>query len=266
MSVADKILRAKADLDAVYEKGVADGKAQGGGGENPLMPIIDGTIKELNAQYLTGITSIRAYLFYQCGNLRSVVTPKNVTTIAAYAFSNCLALKDVDVSAGLAIIGANAFYGCTYLTNVVLGNTLTNIGGHAFYNCGRLSSLTIPDSVTSVGDYVFYNCKALESLVIGAKVSSVQVNTFYGCTGLVNVEVKGTIASNIAFTQSTLLSYDSITSIIEHLSDTATGKTLTFSKTAVDNAFKTDINPEGSTTRDWAMLVSTKSNWTIKLS
>lgn len=64
-----------------------------------------------------------------------------------------------------------------------------------------------------------------------------QSTTFAGCTALKNITIVGWIVNSTSFSSSTLLTKDSIESIVNHLSDTATGKTLTLSKTAVNAAF-----------------------------
>lgn len=90
--------------------------------------------------------------------------------------------------------------------------------------------------------------------------------TFAGTSALVNIKFTGTIAMSVAFQWSTKLSHDSIVSIITHLSDTATGMTATFSKTAVNNAFETSSGAaDGTSSEEWAALIATKSNWTISL-
>ena len=83
---------------------------------------------------------------------------------------------------------------------------------------------------------------------------------FNSCSSLENLKITGTIAKNGFNVQwSTKLSKASITSVINALSTTTSGLTVTFSKTAVETAF-------GSTTsQEWLALVATKSNWTISL-
>ena len=76
---------------------------------------------------------------------------------------------------------------------------------------------------------------------------------------LEDISFTGVIPVSLSFEQSTKLSKASIESVINHLSTTASGKTATFSRTAVTNAF-------GSTTASaWTTLVNSKSNWTISL-
>ena len=64
--------------------------------------------------------------------------------------------------------------------------------------------------------------------------------------------------SGINLAQSIYLSRDSIISIIAALSDNTTGKSITFSRTAVNNAF-----PNSD---EWGYYVGLKANWTIALS
>lgn len=65
------------------------------------------------------------------------------------------------------------------------------------------------------------------------------------------------IAASIDFKASTILSKDSIISVVNALSDTSTGKTVTFSKTAVTTAFG------GIDTEELLALESMKPNWTF---
>lgn len=79
---------------------------------------------------------------------------------------------------------------------------------------------------------------------------------FYGCYKLVNITIEGNIGDSINFADSSLLSEKSIRNIIGCLSATATGKTLSISKTAKEREF---------TEEEWQTLIATKSNWTISL-
>jgi hypothetical protein len=91
-------------------------------------------------------------------------------------------------------------------------------------------------------------------------------SSFTNCTALENVVFEGVIPKHITLAQSTKLSKASITSIIEHLSTTASGQTATFSKTAVNTAFETSAGTgDGSTSAEWQSLIAPKSNWTISL-
>ena len=80
---------------------------------------------------------------------------------------------------------------------------------------------------------------------------------FIGCTSLENLIIEGVIGtSSFNVRYSPKLSKASITSIINVLSTTTSGLTVTLSKTAKEAAFTTD---------EWAALIATKTNWTISL-
>ena len=95
-------------------------------------------------------------------------------------------------------------------------------------------------------------------------------NCFYRQSKLKEIRFdtsKGYISQNgVDFQWSTLLSKASITSIINALSDTTSGLSITLSKTAVNNEFETSKGASnGSTSQEWAALIATKSNWGISL-
>lgn len=96
-------------------------------------------------------------------------------------------------------------------------------------------------------------------------------NTFNKCANLKNIVFEGVIGQNINFQWSTLLTRASIESVVNHLSDTASGKTLTLSLTAIKTAFGADPHDwDGDGIKDgwigsseWIDLISTKPNWNI---
>lgn len=100
-------------------------------------------------------------------------------------------------------------------------------------------------------------------------VSEVTVfSNSFECSRLENITFEGAIGNDIDFNSCTKLTEVSIRSIIEHLSDTASGKTLTLSKVAVDNAYGWYIGDSfapGSSSGTWNELVVSKPNWTITL-
>ena len=115
-----------------------------------------------------------------------------------------------------------------------------------------------------------YNVNGLQYTFIGSSVETIDKlivvenlkysDTFNSCANLKNIVFEGVIGQAINFQWSTLLSHDSIVSVINALSTTASGQTATFSKTAVNNAFT-----GGSDGSEWQALIATKPNWTISL-
>lgn len=151
-------------------------------------------------------------------------------------------------------------------------------GNYMFASCSVLTHLpTISfTGLTESISNVFYCDKTLveiEKIKLKEDGSTTFLGWFDLCHALETIAFEGVIGQNMDLHWSTKLSKDSITNIINHLSDDATGKTLTLSKAAVDRAFKgglsaadpsttTDI---GSATVDWFDLITTKQNWTITL-
>lgn len=125
-----------------------------------------------------------------------------------------------------------------------------------------IPELTLGRGVTFTST-MFSECSRLHTIrkITLSDGFNVEFNTtFTNCTALENIVFDGIIPKNINMQWCTKLSKASITSIINALSTTATGQTVTLSATAVNNAFD-----GGSTGDEWLNLIATKNNWTISL-
>lgn len=88
---------------------------------------------------------------------------------------------------------------------------------------------------------------------------------FNNASSLANITFEGVIGKSINF-QWCPLTKASITNIVNTLSSTATGQTLTLKLSAVNTAFETSSGAaDGSTSAEFAALVATKTNWTITM-
>ena len=105
-------------------------------------------------------------------------------------------------------------------------------------------------------NYMFSDCsvKYIEKIISSANTKYYGY-TFQNATSLTDVTFEGVIARSVDSHWSPL-SKASILSIIEHLSDTASGQTLTLSKAAKEAAFSDT---------EWAELIATKPNWSVSL-
>lgn len=123
------------------------------------------------------------------------------------------------------------------------------------------SSTSITEIPLIVGhmqvDGLFQNCFALQTAALDVEERTRFTNTFFQCRNLENLTISGTIGENIDLQYSTKLSYASIESVVNHLSDNVSGKSVTFSYEAVGSAFNWDFG--GS----WSEFIATKPNWTI---
>lgn len=87
---------------------------------------------------------------------------------------------------------------------------------------------------------------------------------FVKSAALVNLTIEGTIGQNGFNVSWSPLSKASLTRIINALSSTTTGLSVTVRASAVKKAFETSEGAnDGMTSDEWLALVSTKPNWTI---
>lgn len=145
-------------------------------------------------------------------------TSKAVTT--ARMFTGCLAITELPI------------IDLTGITNRHLSTRITDM----FRRCTNLVTI---EKIIVEEDIIFDNC-------------------FMYDTALENITIEGTIGQNGFDVQwSTKLSADSLKSIINALSTTTTGLTITLPTTAQANYEA--VYGSGS----WATLTATRSNWTI---
>ncbi len=114
----------------------------------------------------------------------------------------------------------------------------------------------------------FSDCKKLktiEKLILKDDGSQSFSNTFSKCDELENIVIEGVIGKNgFNVSACTKLSSASIVSIIEALSETTSGLTVTLSQTAVNNMVFPIVGNKG-TYNSWTELEQSKPNWTISL-
>jgi hypothetical protein len=148
---------------------------------------------------------------------------------------------------------------CLESCGVTLDLSKSTYTGYFAMYCSYLTTLPKIDlSSATSNTSTFYNCpvlKTIDELVVSE--NTVFQSSFNLCPALENMIVTGTLAKNGFDVQwSTKLSKASIESIINALSSTTSGLTVTISKTAKEAAF---------TAEEWSALIATKTNWTISL-
>lgn len=149
-------------------------------------------------------------------------------------------------------------------SSVVVSN---NVYRECFHSATELqevdfSSAPAPNSYS----YTFYYCTSLKSLIINSKETTDFSYWLTQCSALEDITINGTIGKNIGFADCSSLNNKSIRNIINALSATTSGRTITLKKTAVQKAFETSSGAnDGNTSEEWLTLVASKSNWTITL-
>lgn len=137
--------------------------------------------------------------------------------------------------------------------------TCTANGASSMFGSSYVTDTLVPISISGANASVFYGSSivTIPLLILGSGITSMG-DWFTNMANLKDITIEGEIYVSTKFAQSTKLTAKSMVSIVEHLSPTASSKTLTFSATAVANA-------DWSTTdySSFDELIATKPNWTI---
>ena len=148
--------------------------------------------------------------------------------------------------------------GCTTLLQMFQSSQVKDIPELNASNCTSLSYTFGSEKVETI-----------EKLIISEKLTVVG-NAFNKAYTLKHCIFDGVLAvtgTGMNLKDCILLDKESITSLVNILSTTTSGLTVTLSLTAVNKAFETSENAnDGRNSTEWQTLVNTKTNWTINLS
>ena len=128
--------------------------------------VFDGNSEITSVVLPEGITSIPAYAFADCLEMKSLTLPDSLIYIDDSAFSFCVSLESITIPANVEHIGNYAFKGCYQITSVVIPSGVTYIGWEAFAFCDELASVTIPVSVSYIGEGAFLDTPWFEGLTV----------------------------------------------------------------------------------------------------
>lgn len=256
MTIADKVRRAKSDLDAVHNAGVEEGKAKGGyneGFEDAYDSFWDAVQQNGNRTDYAD-----AFVWWGCEDLNPKY--KIVPTYGS--------------NAARGMIYRNPNLKRLYSKDFDLSQLPNPSSASVDYTFSLCSSLEVVEDIglpaVKTLQYSFVNNAALKQVdVIRVAKETIVKDLLRSCPELVTVNIEGTIGqTGINLQESKKLSRASIESIIRALSDEASGQSITFSKAAVDEAFAWYIGGnkvEGSVSGAWTGLKDSKSNWAITL-
>ena len=240
-------------IDDVYNKGVSDGK------QSQYDLFWDNFQRYGNRKsYEYAFEKWDESAFYPKYNIKIGINSSGAddsgSATSAFRNFNSNMVNDIETNEPIDLAQRLEDCGVTLDTSLVTNFMYT----FSFANISRLPTIDM-SAVSNLGYMTFYYARKLETIdKIILKDDGSQTcnaNVFQGLGKLKNITFEGVIGSDINFQWSTLLTKESITSIINALSDT-TGATLTLSKTAVNNAFTAD---------EWTTLKNSKSNWQITL-
>jgi hypothetical protein len=138
----------------------------------------------------------------------------------------------------------------------------SNTGGqHVFSTNISLTDTKVPIYTNSRNaNYMFNGATKLQTInKLVVKETTAFSSTFVNCTSLQNISIEGAIGKSISFADCSKLSEESIMSILNALSTTVTGQTLTLNRTAVINAFGSTESLEQYMTNEGL------SNWGLSI-
>lgn len=254
MSVAEKLIMIAENEQRVYDKGFADGKAAGGDGQAEYDRFWDTYQQNGERQRYT-------YAFSGGGWNENTFRPKyNIYPIdGTYTFYECE--YKADLAGVLNELGVSLDLSrCTGYNGMFYRSAFTRIPKIV----DRFTSNAINMFISSI------NLVTIDEIELEKDINNDNHyrDAFTGCNALENIKFTGVgkLAGNISFAGSPKLTRESIVGIINALSSTAIGKTLTLNLTAVRKAFETasGVN-DGNTSEEWLNLIAMKSNWTIAL-
>jgi hypothetical protein len=258
-------------VDEVYEAGYTDGQTAGGGGDDRYD---EGYAAGQQAEYdrlwdslqLNGNRTDYTGAFGIVWNNDSFkpkydIRPVNANTM--FESSSITDLKAAMENAGVVLDFSQVSY--ARFTQFLQNSAITRIG--------------VVDTTGTKAHKINYlfmgatNLREVEKWVItedGTQQFDAST-TFQQCTNLEEIRIEGKLGCSLSLKPCTKLSKASIQSVMNNLYDDGTGKTLTLSKTAVDNAFAGGYNGEdsaiGSETLEWDDMCQGVwlKNWTISL-
>jgi hypothetical protein len=150
----------------------------------------------------------------------------------------------------------------------IIGRSGTSMN-EMYYRSGDISDTLVPIYATNNISHMFSECYNLKTIrLLSLTQDTIFAGAFYLCSSLENLTIEGTIGQNgFNLQYSKKLSKASITSIIEHLSTTTSGLTVTFSRDAVNKAFETSEGAnDGSTAGEWLSYTATaRPKWNFSL-
>ena len=240
MSIQEKLTTIAENVPLVYEAGVAEGEFQ---------------YRQRWWENFCNTAAAQDYLFYGKGWNDTTFNPYGVVIKACknYMFSDNTI---TNIPQKLIDGGASIDWSTT--------STLLA----TFQAC---SSSVLPDvdlsTITSLTRTFRSAQKATRLHIYNVRADCTFDTPFLYLYEMRDFEMTGTIGQNgFNMPHSKVLSKASITNIINCLSTTTSGLSVTISKTAVNKAFATtEGGTDGSTSAEWQALIATRSNWTISL-
>lgn len=266
MTIAEKITRAKSDIDDSYNAGYAKGKAEGGDTQGAYeQGVADGIEQGKRAVWYAiqkgGAAQSYYHSFFETELDAPVWNDETFTPFFDFICTSCNGMfRGTGVTDLAALLERRGV-----VLNTSQSNDFSSMFAYSKYitRVGEIDTTASPSltDTFSTGALV-----TIEKLKLKSDGTQSFTRTFGGAISLVHLAIEGVIGRDFDVRNSTNLSRASIESVMAALSTTTTGLTATFSRTAVNKAFATTTGgSNGSTSAEWLALVATRPNCTIAL-
>ena len=100
------------------------GTYEGSGSSDALARFVDGTITDITADMLGGLTSIANFGFYGRESLTTLELPDTLTTIGDYAMARCTSLTEMTIPPNVTSMGYYIFNTANNLTELTMKPTV----------------------------------------------------------------------------------------------------------------------------------------------
>lgn len=123
----------------------------------------------------SGVTTIGAFAFDGCSNLKNLILPSSVSTVKYCAFMDCVSLSQLSLPESITAIDDLAFSGCSGLEELTIPSNTGKIGHYAFNNCTGLKKIkALPADPPSGGTQMFNNTNNCPILVPSKSIKDYQ--------------------------------------------------------------------------------------------
>lgn len=252
MNIAEHITQLKQDIDDVYIKGYEDGQASGGGGSDEYDKFWDMVQQKGNRKdYQQAFRNWYIDDWKPKYDIQPTLAMHMFYATKYHSSDSTRRLPELVANAGITL----DFSKCTGFSQFCSYSWITHYG-------------TIDTTGATALTSAFIYAEQMKQLHLKIKDngSTTFLNSFTGSPNLEDFQiVSGKIGQDFDISPTKVLNKTSITSIINALLESASGKTVTLSKTAVNNAFGINVDdeatyPEGS---EYYILRHSKDNWTF---
>lgn len=161
-------------------------------------------LKEINIP--DGITELLRGTFYKCKSLTEITLPDSLTSLDAIVFYECVALSTINLPIKMTSIGEECFRS-TPITEITIPEGITKLSSGLFMDCGQLTKIHWPNSVKEIGSWAFQNCSGMKDkeLIIPDSVETIGEYAFYGCYNIVKIPTSVSTVNQSAFTGSSMV-------------------------------------------------------------